>query len=124
MKKVILLVFGCLAFVSVHAQKTITPEQVKKNIDTQLKNITAKADFSDTQKAYLQEYVAYTIKSKTNGFKKEAKAMNLKDVNMDTFFTEHQRKVIQETLAHMPVHAPTRTSAANLNNTQSAKTGF
>ncbi|WP_299764419.1 hypothetical protein [uncultured Dokdonia sp.] len=98
MKKVILVVIGCLAYVSVQAQSIASSEQVKKVIDTQLATITSKTNFSETQKTFLKTYVIYTVKSKTKGFRKEALAMNIEDVNMDTFFTEQQRKVIRETL--------------------------
>lgn len=98
MKKVILVVIGCLAYVSVQAQSVASPEQVKKIIDTQLATITSKANFSEAQKTFLKTYVVYTVKSNTKGFRKEALAMNVEDVNMDTFFTEQQHKVIRESL--------------------------
>ncbi|WP_299677391.1 hypothetical protein [uncultured Dokdonia sp.] len=99
MKKVILVVIGCLAYVSVQAQSVASAEQVKKVIDTQIQTITSKVEFSDTQKEFLNTYVSYTVKSKTRGFQEEALVVELKDVNMDTFFTEEQRTVIRETLA-------------------------
>lgn len=128
MKKVILLVIGCLAYVSVQAQSVASPAQVKKVIDTQLATITSKANFSETQKVYLKEYVAYVVKSKTRGYKKQADAMNLKEVDMNTFFSLEQNKVIKEELLSMPDNmlstygqiAPQRNSIVEEN----PKTGF
>ncbi len=117
MKKVILLAIACLAYVSVQAQSAASPEQVKKVIDTKLQTITSKVDFSETQTAFLKDYVAFKVKSKTRGFQKEAKAMQMKDVNMDTFFTEEQRIVIQKELMKIPsVAVPSKTLVVEENS--------
>ena len=120
MKKVILLAIACLAYVSVQAQSAASPEQVKKVIDTKLQTITSKVKFSETQTAFLKDYVAFKVKSKTKGFQEEAKTMQMKDVNMDTFFTEEQRVVIQKELTKIPRTAQSKTLVVE-ENTSSTK---
>ena len=97
MKKVILLVFGCLAFVSVQAQSISSEERIQKLIDSKVQTITTKVNFSEEQKTFLVKYINYTIKSRANT--SYTQTHTIEDVNMDTFFSEEQRMVIQKELA-------------------------
>ncbi|WP_299214716.1 hypothetical protein [uncultured Dokdonia sp.] len=96
MKKVILLALCCLAYISVQAQSVTTAEQIKKLVDQKVQTITSKVPFSEPQKAFLIEYLTFSAKEKAGNFAEDLKANPIRDVNMDTFYTEAQRKVIQD----------------------------
>lgn len=101
MKKIMLLAIGCLAYVSVQAQNAMTTTQIKAIVDQKVQTITSKVKFSEPQKAFLVEYLTYSEKEKAGNFAEELKTTPIKDVNMDTFFTDEQRKIIYETKSQL-----------------------
>lgn len=96
MKKAILLLIGCLAYISVQAQSPITIQQIEKNVEAKIQMMAKEVSFSDTQKTYLNELLVYTEKNKAGTFTEELKANPIRDVNMNTFFSKEQRMVIQK----------------------------
>ncbi len=96
MKKIMLLAIGCLAYVSVQAQSATTEAQIKKAVELRVQKMSSEVKFSNAQKAYLVDYFIYIEKEKTGNFTEELKTNTLEDVDMDTFFTDEQRKVIQK----------------------------
>lgn len=96
MKKIILLAIGCLAYVSVQAQNVTTEAQIKKAVELRVQKMSSEVKFSDDQKAYLVDYFIYVEKGKAGNFTEELKTIVLEDVNMDTFFTKEQLKMIQK----------------------------
>ncbi len=99
MKKVILLIIGCLAYVAVQAQNSetiITIEQIEKNVQQKVQLITSEVSFTDIQKDFLKELLVYSAKTRAGTFSEELKANPIKDVNMDTFFTQEQRNAINK----------------------------
>ena len=110
MKKIMLLVIGCLAYVSVQAQSVTTEAQIKKAVDARMQKMTSEVKFSDAQKAYLADYFIYLEKEKAGTFTEELKASALEDVNMDTFFTDEQRKVIQKNASQIAKNLKTSTT--------------
>ncbi len=110
MKKIILLALCCLAYISVQAQ-SVTPDQIKQKVEKQVKTITSKVKFTDTQKAVLVELLTYTAKHKAGNFAKELKENPLRDINMDAVFTKEQRQVIQRnqsktSISQLPPETP------------------
>ena len=105
MKKIMLLAIGCLAYVSVQAQSVTTEAQIKKAVETRVEKMTSEVKFSDAQKAYLVDYFSYLEKEKAGTFAEELKTSTLEDVDMDTFFTDEQRKVIQKNKSQIAKNA-------------------
>lgn len=133
MKKAILLLIGCLAYVSVQAQTSITVqektpvtiEQIKKEVQHKIQLITAEVSFNEDQKTFLKELLVYSEKNKTGIFVEDLKANPIRDVNMDTFFTKEQRIVIQKyQVTTLEQRAPTRVAAGVIESTQDGKSKF
>lgn len=120
MKKAILLIIGCLAYVSVQAQSPVTAAQIKKDVQSKVQVITSEVKFTDVQKEFLTELLVYAAKSKAGNFTEDLKANPIKDVNMDTFFTQEQRNAIHKYKAIQP----NTLSRVPADNTDSSKSKF
>lgn len=132
MKKAILLLIGCLAYVSVQAQTSITVqeknpvsiEQLKKEVQHKIQLMTAEVSFNEDQKTFLKELLVYSEKNKAGIFVEDLKANPIRDVNMDTFFTKEQRIVIQKYQAISQRQAVSSSVSTGVTVTQDGKSKF
>lgn len=131
MKKAILLLIGCLAYISVQAQTSIsvqekTPvsiEQIKKEVQHKMQLISADVSFNEDQKTYLKELLTYSEKNRAGTFAQDLKANPIRDVNMNTFFTKEQRMAIQKYQTVSQGQVTTRV-ATGVSVTQDGKSKF
>ncbi|MEP0266272.1 hypothetical protein [Dokdonia sp.] len=122
MKKAILLIIGCLAYVSVQAQQpTVTAEQIKKDVQAKVQAITLEVKFTDVQKELLTKLLIYNEESKTEILAEDSNANPIKNVDMNTYFTQEQRNAIYK---HRMVVQQKTLSIAPTSSTNSSKSKF
>ena len=122
MRKVILLIIGCFACISIQAQSISAEDRTQSLIDSKIESITSKANFTPEQKEFLVKYVTNTIQTRANT--SVTTNSEIEDVNMDTFFTKEQFLLIKKELSGISMVTQSGLTPASQGGTAATKKKF
>lgn len=96
MKKILLFVIACMAYVSVQAQEKATEKSITVEAKAKVAEVQKLKPLSKEQKLILLDYFVNNGKIEAGTFSKDLKANPPKDITMSDYFDKEQLVLIKK----------------------------